>query len=339
MGSGTNARPQRPFLQAFVHLFFFGPLIAMLRPPSLKFVPFYPVTAGLAAGAIAASGMWWTGHDISGMFMDRHVWADGELWRALTATLPHVNFLHLAFNLYWLWTFGTLVERVYGHWRCAAIYALLALGSMLGDFAVLDGGVGLSGIGYGLWGMLMTLQRLDPRFADAVDAHTNQTFVAWFLLCIGLTVTHIMPVANVAHGVGAVLGMLLGMAIAGNRMVRWRSRAGLVVLMFLILLGSTVFWPQVNLSKNAPAEIERAALTALNDGNYSRGVRLLEIAAHKPNASARTWYNLGIAYGRAGDTNKALTAFRHAAQMPDADAQMIQTDQLLEHPSGVNTNQ
>jgi membrane associated rhomboid family serine protease len=310
----------------------------MLSPPSLKYVPFYPVTAGLAAAAIAVSAMWWTGHDISGLVMDRSVWDGGQIWRGLSATLPHVNFIHLAFNLYWLWTFGALLERVYGHLWCAAIYSFLALGSMLGDFAVLNGGVGLSGVGYGLWGMLMMLERHDPRFADAVDARTNQTFAVWFLLCIVLTVTHIMPVANVAHGLGAVLGILLGLAIAGDRVVLWKCRAGLVGLTLLILLGATVFWPRVNLSRDAAPEIESAALAALRHGDVPRGVRLLQIAAHKQGASAHIWYNLGVARFRAGDLDHALTAFRHAAQMPDADPEMIHAAQLIEHPAEVDTN-
>jgi membrane associated rhomboid family serine protease len=310
----------------------------MLTPPSLKFAPFYPVTAGLALAAGAISAMWWTGHDVSGLIMDRSLWEGGQVWRGLSATLPHVNFLHLAFNLYWLWTFGTLVERVYGHLWCAAIYAFLALGSMLGDFAVLDGGVGLSGVGYGLWGLLMMLERHDPRFAGAVDARTNQTFAIWFLLCIVLTVTRIMPVANVAHGLGAVLGILLGLAIAGDRVVLWKCRLGLVALTVLILLGSTVFWPQVNLSSNAAPEIEAAAITALRQGDVPRGIKLLQIAVHKRGASAHTWYNLGVACARAGDLDQALAAFRHAAQMPDADAEMIHAVQVLEHPAEVDTN-
>ncbi len=92
----------------------------MLAPPSLKNVSHYPVTAGVAAAALMATGMWWSGQSIDWFVMNQRVWANFELWRALTCTLPHANFFHLAFNLYWLWTFGTLVERVYGHFRCAA---------------------------------------------------------------------------------------------------------------------------------------------------------------------------------------------------------------------------
>lgn len=312
----------------------------MLRPPSLKYAPYYPITSGVAAGAIAVTGTWWSGQDISGLLMNSDVWNRWQLWRALTSTLPHVNFFHLAFNLYWLWTFGTLVERVYGHLKCAGIYLLLAFGSMLADFAVSNGGVGLSGVGYGLWGMLMVLERRDARFADAVDRQTNQMFVGWFFLCIVLTVTNVMPVANIAHGVGAVMGMLLGLAVTGNRSVRLKSRAGLAALLILSLLGATVFWPQVNLSNYAGPEIERAGLDALDHGDVSRAMKLLEISAQRINAPARAWYNLGVAYQRAGRYEDAVAAFTHAAQMPDADSQMQQAAQGMKGLSiQVDTNQ
>lgn len=312
----------------------------MLRPPSLKYAPYYPITAGVAAGAIVVTGASWSGQDISGLLMNSDVWNRWQLWRALTATLPHVNFFHLAFNLYWLWTFGTLVERVYGHLKCAGIYLLLAFGSMLADFALLDGGVGLSGVGYGLWGMLMVLERRDARFADAVDRQTNQLFIGWFFLCIVLTVTNVMPVANIAHGAGAVMGMLLGLAITGNPSVKWKSRAGLVALLILSLLGATVFWPQVNLSKYAGSEIERAGLDALDHDDISRAMKLLEISAQRRNAPAHAWYNLGVAYQRAGRYEDAAAAFGHAAQMPDADSQIQHAAQDTKNPSiQVNTNQ
>jgi membrane associated rhomboid family serine protease len=311
----------------------------MLRPPSLKYAPYYPITSGVAAGAIVVTGTWWSGQDISALLMNSDVWNRWQLWRALTSTLPHANFFHLAFNLYWLWTFGTLVERVYGHLKCAGIYLLLAFGSSLADFAVLDGGVGLSGVGYGLWGMLMVLERRDARFADAVDRQTNQLFIGWFFLCIVLTVTNVMPVANIAHGAGAVMGMLLGLAMAGNRSVKWQSRAGLGALLILILLGATVFWSRVNFSSYAESEIEQAGLDALNHDDVPRAMKLLEISAQRRNAPARAWYNLGVAYERAGRVDDAAAALGRAAQMPDADSQMQQTAQGAKALSiQVNTN-
>jgi len=213
----------------------------MLQPPSLKHVPRYPVTTFVAGLALAVTGMWWSGQNIDGMVMNGRVWANWELWRALTCTLPHVSIFHVAFNLYWLWTFGTLVERVYGHLRCAGIFLLLAFGSSLAEFTFSHGGAGLSGVGYGLWGMLWILEKRDTRFTDAVDYQTSQLFMFWFFLCIVLTVANVMPVGNVAHGVGALMGALLGLAASSRGAVKWKSIVGLMAVVILGLAGSTVF--------------------------------------------------------------------------------------------------
>ena len=301
----------------------------MLRPPSLMQVLRYPVTTFVAGLALAVTGMWWSGQNIDGMVMNGRVWVDWELWRALTCTLPHVNLFHLAFNLYWFWTFGTLVERVYGHLRCAGIFLLLAFGSSLAEFTFFSGGVGLSGVGYGLWGMLWVLEKRDARFADAVDQQTSQLFIFWFLLCILLTVANVMPVANVAHGVGAAMGALLGLAASSRGAVKWRSIAGLAVAVILGLAGSTVFWPWVNLTSYPQPVVEQAGLEALNRNDIPRAVKLLEISVRMRRAPARAWYNLGTVYRVLGRDDDALTAYEHAAQMPDADSDMQQAAQQM----------
>jgi membrane associated rhomboid family serine protease len=294
----------------------------MLSPPPLKNALYYPVTSSVVLAAVALTLMWWSGQPVDDVVMNSLVWEKWQLWRALTATLLHVNFFHLAFNLYWIWTFGALVEREFGHARCASIFLLLAFGSMLAEFAVLSGGVGLSGVGYGLWGMLWVLEKRDPRFTDAVDQKTSQMFIGWFFLCILLTVTGVMPVANVAHGVGAVMGILLGFAICGRRQVQRESMAGLAIVLSLAILGSTVYWPLANFSEDAIEKVEEVGLVALAKNEGPHALKLLERAAHMRHAPARMWYNLGIAYRDNGRYQDAAAAFEHAAKMPDADEKM-----------------
>ena len=297
-------------------------LLAMLQSPSLKSLPYYPVTAGVAAASVAVTVLWWTGHNVDWFFMDAGVWTRGELWRALTSTLPHVNFFHLAFNIYWLWAFGTVVERVYGHLRFAAIIVLFAFASSLAEFAILGGGVGRSGVGYGLWGLLWALDRNDARFAGAMDNQTSKLFVGWFFLCIVLTVTGVMPVANIAHGAGAVMGWLLGLAASAEGRAKLLSRAGLAA--FIVLISAlTVFWPSVNLSRSAEAQIEHAGVDALESGEYVKATKLLEAATRMTRAQARTWYNLGVAYQRRKQYDAAYAAFDHAAQLSGGDSEII----------------
>src|SRR5262249_35919136 len=138
----------------------------------------------------------------------------GELWRLITSIFPHGGILHLVFNVYWLWVFGTLIEEIYGHLKTAALIVLVAAVSSAMEFAFASGGIGLSGVGYGLFGLLWALSRNDQRFVDAIDRRTVELFVGWFFFCIIATLTKIMPIANIAHGSGAVLGILTGLAIS-----------------------------------------------------------------------------------------------------------------------------
>jgi membrane associated rhomboid family serine protease len=297
----------------------------MLEPTPLKTAPRYPVTVLTAALSIAATIAWWLGQKPERLLMDGRVWSEWQLWRSLTCTLLHVNVFHLGFNLYWFWIFGTVLERVYGHARVLLIVLLLASGSSLFDFALTHGGVGLSGVVYGLWGTVWVLERHDDRFEKAVDAKTTQLFVGWFFMCIGLTVVDVMPVANVAHAVGAGLGALLGWVVVHRGIVRWSYAAALFIAMAAGTLGSTVGWPWVNLTDAAQLAVERFAEMALDQGKSHRAVELLEKAVRMRRASARPWYNLGVAYYRLNRYNDAVRAFESAARFPDATDDMKKT--------------
>ena len=182
----------------------------------------YPVTGTTSLLAIAVSLAWWSGRSIEMLTMSDGVWS-GQFWRPLTCTFPHVNLMHLVFNLYWLWRFGSRIEEVYGSLRTLALYVVLAVGSSLAEYDFGVGGVGLSGVGYGLFGFLWTLSSRDLRFGAWSTGKPIGLFVAWFVLCIVLTVKEIMPVGNVAHGAGMLLGLLTGWMTAGVRLLWTRG--------------------------------------------------------------------------------------------------------------------
>ena len=70
-----------------------------------------------------------------------------------------------------------------------------------------QGGIGLSGIGYGFFGLLLAT-RGSPRGPDYVLPHKVITlFIAWFFVCIALTQSQIVPVGNTAHAAGCVFGV------------------------------------------------------------------------------------------------------------------------------------
>ena len=48
----------------------------------------------------------------------------GQVWRLITPVLLHGGLIHLAFNMYALFSIGTSLERFYGHKRFLALYLI-----------------------------------------------------------------------------------------------------------------------------------------------------------------------------------------------------------------------
>ena len=288
----------------------------MRTPPKPTEMFRYPVVSGVALASIGVTLAWWAKADISPL-METAMIRRGELWRLVTSMFPHVDSLHLIFNVYWLWVFGTLVEEVFGHLRTAGLILLFAVGSGAFEFAFAEGGVGLSGVGYGLFGMLRILSLRDPRFHDAVDRRTIELFVLWFVICIITTVTKLMQVANIAHGAGALLGVLTGAAI-GRPKHRFPAVAGLVATLAFGLWASTLGRPRVNLSSSGGEEEARWGYDAMIADKNEEAVRWLRDAvAYQPNDGGN-WNNLGIVYDHLDNKPAAVASCRRAAELGSA---------------------
>jgi membrane associated rhomboid family serine protease/Tfp pilus assembly protein PilF len=283
-------------------------------PPSLERLPRYPVTVTVAGAAIAATLAFVTGAKVEPLFMTFEAW-HGQLWRLVTSALPHVNLIHLAFNVYWLWVFGTLLEDTLGRWKTAAILLLFAAGSSAAEYAVAVGGIGLSGVGYGLFGLLWVLSWKDPRFIAAVDAQTVLLFVAWFFVCIVLTVTKVMPVGNTAHGAGAGLGVLLGFAmVTRDRQRRWIIGT-LAAITIILIVAASVARSYVNFSKQAGAEFAYIGYLDTQNGRFESAVRSYEQALRYNSHEANWWAGLGYAYQRWDRSTEAIAAYQRALDL------------------------
>lgn len=289
----------------------------MRRPPPVSDFVKYPIVGGTIALAVGVTLAWWSGKvDITSLFTTAEI-RRGELWRLLTSVLPHANILHLAFNVYWIWVFGTLVEEVFGHARTLAIFVLLAVASNGAEYAFLDGGVGLSGIGYGLFGMMWVLTSRDRRFDEVIDQRTITLFVAWFFICILMTVMG-YPIANVAHGIGAVAGALLGFSISSSSRHRVVAWSALTLLAAGVLVAATIARPWVNLSRHGGEEEARLGYEALIADRNEEAIRWLRDATRMQPRSAGDWFNLGIACDRLQRHAEATAAFKRAHDLEPA---------------------
>ncbi len=291
----------------------------MRQPP--KWTQFYkfPVITGVLILSIAFTIAWWCKVDVSPMFETAMI-RRGEFWRLFTNILLHASALHLVFNLYWFWIFGTIIEDVLGHLRAAFLISVLALGSGSLEFAFASGGVGLSGVGYGLFGMLWVLSSRDERFRDAIDRRTVELFIGWFFFCVFTTLMKWFPVANIAHASGAVFGILVGFAISSPGL-RAAASAATVSILVLGLWGSTLGRPQINRSAYGGYEEGKWGYDALVAGRNEEAIRWFRDALRYKPKMASYWFDLGIAYQRTGKTREAREAYQRAQQLEPAKAE------------------
>ncbi len=87
--------------------------------------------------------------------------AQGEWWRIFTSAFFHLGPIHLAFNMYVLWLYGQIAERMYGRIEFAAIYLLCAAGGSVLTILVDpdQSAVGASGAIFGVIGLLFVVSR------------------------------------------------------------------------------------------------------------------------------------------------------------------------------------
>ncbi len=138
------------------------------------------------------------------------VWR-GEVWRLVTPILLHFHPLHLFGNMMWVYYLGTAIEVRRGTMWLAVLVFGSAIISNLGQY-VIEGPSnfgGMSGVVYALFGYVWMKTLYHPMDGLFVDSRNVNLMLLWFVLC---TTGAVGPIANGAHGVGLVVGILLGLS-------------------------------------------------------------------------------------------------------------------------------
>ncbi|HEX4144662.1 MAG TPA: rhomboid family intramembrane serine protease [Pirellulales bacterium] len=132
----------------------------------------------------------------------------GQLWRLWTPMLLHANWLHLIFNMYWLYVLGSAIEIRMGTRVLAGLVLATQLAATVGQLLVSQPDfVGISGAVYGLFGYVWMKTRYDPGAGLFLDSSIIFLMVAWLFVGPYLTSD---PVANAAHFAGLGAGIVLG---------------------------------------------------------------------------------------------------------------------------------
>lgn len=137
---------------------------------------------------------------------------DGQVWRLVTPIFIHFGILHILFNMLWLRDLGMNIEFRRGSWRYALIVLAVAIPSNVGQY-VWSGPTfgGMSGVVFGLFGYIWMKSRFEPESGFFIHPNVVFLMIGWFFLCM---TGFVGEIANVAHGGGLVMGMLMGGAPA-----------------------------------------------------------------------------------------------------------------------------
>ena len=134
---------------------------------------------------------------------------EGEVWRLITPILLHGSLWHIGFNMYALFSFGTGLERRFGHFRFLVLYLLAGFSGNVLSFLFTSGiSVGSSTSIFGLIAAegIFLYQNRKLFGEEAKQAIGNVVSVAAINLIIGLSSGGLID--NWGH-IGGLLGGLI----------------------------------------------------------------------------------------------------------------------------------
>jgi len=178
---------------------------------------------------------------------------EGQWWRMFTATFLHGGLLHLVFNMYALYSFGMLTEKIFGTRDFLLIYILSGLAGSAGTlmFSPSAVGVGASGAIFGVMGSMLAFLTTDRKFlSEGARKQLISNFAIFGAYSLMQGFRH-SGIDNAAHIGGLLAGFVTGWGIGtpapllkGCR--EWlNARLALALCVVLIATGSvTAFSPR-----------------------------------------------------------------------------------------------
>ncbi len=132
----------------------------------------------------------------------------GQLWRLVTPIFVHYSFMHIFFNMWWLFDLGRIIEIRQSSLRLLVLVLAIAVISNAGQAFISSAGFGgMSGVVYGLLGYLWSKGRYQPELGFGISQQTMTIMLVWLVL--GFTGL-LGPVANGCHLFGLASGAAIG---------------------------------------------------------------------------------------------------------------------------------
>jgi membrane associated rhomboid family serine protease len=173
--------------------------------------------------------------------------AQGQYWRLFTSMFLHAGLLHVAFNAWALYVFGSVLERDIGRLRFLAIYFSTGLFASATSYAFLVDvtdpqelfavSVGASGAVFGVLGAVF-IYNWKRRHQALANARVNQLLP---LLLLNLVLTFAVGFIDWrAHVGGLVAGVVGGALVEGVGRDRGAQRLTSVLAIVVVLAGAAL---------------------------------------------------------------------------------------------------
>ncbi|MGZ4815552.1 MAG: rhomboid family intramembrane serine protease [Terriglobales bacterium] len=210
----------------------------------------------------------------------------GEWWRLFTSMWLHGGLIHVAANMYGLWAFGRITERIYGRSRYLVIYLVTGIASSVASVAWHSEptvSVGASGAIFGVVGALVwPFYRKRLRLPPAVMSSMLRNIGT--VIVINLIIGASIPVIdNAAHVGGLIAGLILGavfveLAVKGadHESTLWKVTAASAILLAAAFVAVR--------HARLPELLSRASLYAFRTGNQQLALeRAQQAVKARPN--------------------------------------------------------
>jgi hypothetical protein len=202
-----------------------------------------------------------------------------------------------------------------GPGRWLALFLTSAIVSSGAELATGTQGIGMSGVGYALFGFAWASRWQIDRFRHVISQQTALMMIIWLIGCWIGTIAGFMQIANEAHLGGLVFGTLVGEVF-----VRKRHRVWLTTALVVSSLATVVpaFW--------APWTGEWAAVEAMKAHrreDYHSAERWYRMALQRGQSPSWAWDNLARIYANEGEAEKLKDALAHLEDVdPEAAADL-----------------
>ncbi len=150
--------------------------------------------------------------------------ATGQYWRLLSSVFLHIGFMHLAYNVFALYIFGSRLEKYINLGQYLGVYLFAGLAGSLMSFTgslIMDSNVvaaGASGAIYGLLGAILVLTKASGQTIEGLSAYTM-----WVIFIAGIVYSVISPSVDAFAHIGGFIGGMIASApivLVGKRQVR-----------------------------------------------------------------------------------------------------------------------